>query len=439
MTILAKIGSQNYAVGLIWVAVDSDKQLRTEILAHNGKYSISRKCPDKTKQAGIVTEKITTNAIVAADMIASWQPKSSVIVLTEMTKEDGYLTFWGVACVNGKILPGSDIEIISLQEAVAWVRDLSSIYTFEVYASNEIAEMMPEIIVDSSIDWLAITRQHGKITIGSKSRSSVSSKSSFGSNLTVFTVIALLAAGVYYYGFYEPEVIPAQAEMSAADKQAIIDALANEERKLMMDALLADDFSVTRGYIDATMGYPLSAAGWHVKDVLISVAKHTATVNWDMDAAGFISQLLAVRPRAEIITSGENAGSNATEVIAFARITRENNYSLDSVPSKKSTDIFLIETSQKLQAALIITSNSAVQENVPEESTGLSFIPTYNKINFSISGINFGGLIMALDRLSGTQSVKPLSINMTIGEGMVSTWSIGGIAYVNNNKITQAH
>jgi hypothetical protein len=433
MSIKVTVGQQNYALALTWMPIQNGKQASMETLYHRGEASVIRKYKqpydkDKGLQLGIVTGNDVGESIVAADMIANWKPASSIIYLMSVTHEDDSISYWGVASINGQILLGSDVLLSPMAELEQWLFNFTELYSFEIYADSSIAEELSKVKIEFQIQDLSdIPRQYGKLRTGkSKSKNTPIP-------VVPLVLVAALAGGGFY--FYQARQSDTQTiELTSEQKQAIVNDLLRKEKDLTLKELAADDYIAAQHYLSATLDYPTSVVSWDLASKTIDIPGRVAVMQWVMRNGGFMSQLEAVRPGAQIIIDNSlTSGQLATETISTGMSKHNSSQGLDAIMSGLTINKFLIELAQRLKVQVKTMAGAPVLTELPPPNSGVVFTPTYQKSKFTFTGKDFASLLLTLDGLSLAPNMKPLAITTVFTNSVVSGWTLESVAYSKNH------
>lgn len=434
MTIIARVNNQQVAISLVWVPLQNDKKISAELISHKGVSFVLRKATDKTRQLGIVTGSGIADSVVGAAAVSGWKPSDSTLMVFEAEKEDGSIVYWGTASADGKILPGSDILLLSTAEAAAWVKGLVDIYKFDVYLDSKISALLPDIASEALPDFTEIVKKHGKLKTSVKNNARSSAQGGSSSFLSATLVILLVVVGGgYYYYQSESNKIPQKIELTEQQKQEIIDTLTKEEAQILTEELAVDDFAVAVRYVDESILYPAIAVAWNVDTKTIDVRSRMLTAQWRMGPGGYRAQLESVRPLAQIIID-ETGSSGKLALESIPLLVGESVYKSthDDVTSKATVLRFLIDMEQKSNTKLTISGVAPLQTKTPPPNTGVVFNPTYSKVQFTFDGDKYVDLINVLDGLSMARNIKPAKITLTMHDITSINWKVEGAAYINN-------
>lgn len=430
MTEIIVIDGKNYAAQLNWLSITTERQVEGDIRHNSATGAVIRRYK-KIMQAGLFTGFGFNGLTVAAEVIANQlNPTASVIFVTGAKTQSGKSIYYGVAVIAGKILADCDLIFDSLDSASNWVKKISSLYVFEIYAPSDIAELLPNYLIKPEMDLWRKGIRSAKLKISQKDR-----QSSNQDNKTpiivagiIILLIALSVGGYFYYQSKKSKVI----ELTPEQKKAIVLELKNKEDLLLKSALEGRNFEYIYHAIDNIISYPVQSLGWSVDAVTLDIGTGIALFQWRMKSHGYADQLLAIRPNAFLLYDGtiENAGKLATESIKIS-IEDVNNYvtSIDELKPMTSIEKFLINESQKHGFAFKKGASEPIIKDKPPANSGVFFKPQYSKTGIQFNGSGFKDLKITLSSLRLAKSVKPQKIVFALNDGKYSTWQIDCSVY----------
>lgn len=436
MTLAINIKDKPYAVGLSWITVDNEKKAGDKLRQLRGDSYVTRKCPNKVLQVGIVHGAKLGKLPVAADNVAIKFSKSSGIFVCKIDYTDKKLSplmnnphnkddYWAVAIISGNIASGSDVILSGENEVVAWIDEFCAIHNFEVFAEANIAQLLPNINV-GSVDVIydeCFLKPRSKLRIRDKSGGIGLIPMIAGAA----AVIALLGGGYYFLTNDGGD-----KKLSDSEKNKIINKLKKDELTLALDFLQKDNFDDIIIYLSALSEYPKKASSWTVSTLVFDVESRIAMFTWKMTSKGNMEEIKTIRPMAGVvIDQSKTSGDMAVENIQLMKATsRHVDASVDSASDKRSIDTILTEVRQ-LHDVLLKTGQSVdIQKKKPPSKSGIKFNGTYKSYEFTLAGKSYSQMIMVIQRLSQIKSVVPTKLLISSSGASIKSWTINGKALI---------